>query len=75
MKNIKGRLLLQGRMNSTSLGHDLKRWPSLPSLERESHWTRKLYMPQNRGMPGPKNGNGWVGKLGGRVWGTFGIAF
>jgi hypothetical protein len=32
-------------------------------------------MPQYRGMPGPKNGNGWVGKWeGGRVWGTFGIA-
>jgi hypothetical protein len=22
-------------------------------------------MPQYRGMPGPKNGNGWVGKWGG----------
>jgi hypothetical protein len=22
-------------------------------------------MPQNRGMPGPKNGNGWVGERGG----------
>jgi hypothetical protein len=31
-------------------------------------------MPQYRGMPGPKNGNEWVGKWGGRVWGTFGIA-
>jgi hypothetical protein len=28
-------------------------------------------MPQYRGMPGPKNGNGWVWELGG---GTFGIA-
>jgi hypothetical protein len=27
-------------------------------------------MPQYRGMPGPKNGNGWVGESGG----TFGIA-
>jgi hypothetical protein len=27
-------------------------------------------MPQYRGMPGPKNGNGWVGELGG----TLGIA-
>jgi hypothetical protein len=27
-------------------------------------------MPQYRGMPGPKNGNGWVGEWGG----TFGIA-
>jgi len=24
----------------------IKRWPSRPSLEREAHWTRKLYMPQ-----------------------------
>ena len=53
--------------------HTLKRWPSLPSLEREAHWTRKLYMPQYRGMPGPKSGNGWVGEWG-CVWGTFGIA-
>ena len=30
-----------------------------------------------RGMPGPKIGSGWVGEcvcVGGRVWGTFGIA-
>jgi hypothetical protein len=51
----------------------IKRWPSRPSLEREAHWTRKLYMPQYRGTPGPKSRNGWVGKWG-RVWGTFGIA-
>jgi hypothetical protein len=38
----------------------IKRWPSRPSLEREAHWTCKLYMPQYRGTPGPKNGNGWV---------------
>jgi hypothetical protein len=24
------------------------------SLEREAHWTHKLYMPQYRGTPGPK---------------------
>jgi hypothetical protein len=30
----------------------IKRWPSRPSLEREAHWTRKLYMPQYRGTPG-----------------------
>jgi hypothetical protein len=30
-------------------------------------------MPQYRGTPGPKNGNGWVGEWGG-VGGTFGIA-
>jgi hypothetical protein len=51
----------------------IKRWPSWPSLEREAHWTCKLYMPQYRGTPGPKRGSGWVGD-GGWGWGTFGIA-
>jgi hypothetical protein len=33
-------------------------------------------MPQNRGMPGPGSGNGWVGEQGaGSVKGTFRIAF
>jgi hypothetical protein len=44
----------------------IKRWPSRPSLEKEAHWTGKLYMPQYRGTPEPKNGNGWVGEWGGR---------
>jgi hypothetical protein len=26
-------------------------------------------MPQYRGMPGPKNGNGWVGEWGGGLLG------
>jgi hypothetical protein len=52
----------------------IKRWPSRPSLEREAHWTRKLYMPQYRETPGPRSGSGWVGEWGGGVWGTFGIA-
>jgi hypothetical protein len=43
----------------------IKRWPSRPSLEREAPWTCKLCMPQYSRMPGPKNGNGWVGKWGG----------
>jgi hypothetical protein len=30
-----------------------------------AHWTCKLYMPQYRGMPGPKSGNGRVGEWGG----------
>jgi hypothetical protein len=53
----------------------IKRWPSRPSLEREAHWTSKLYMPQYRETPGPKKWE-WVGREvgGGRVWGTFGIA-
>jgi hypothetical protein len=34
-----------------------------------AHWTGKLYKPQYRGTPGPKNGSGWVGELGwGCVW-------
>jgi hypothetical protein len=36
-------------------------------MEREAHWTHKLYMPQYRGMPGPKKWE-WVGReVGGRV--------
>jgi hypothetical protein len=50
----------------------IKRWPSQPSLEREAHWTRKLYMPQYRGTPGPKSGNGWVGEWGGGYGGLLG---
>jgi hypothetical protein len=46
----------------------IKRWPSRPSLEREAHWTRKLYMPQYRGTPGPKRGSGWV-----EEWGWVGM--
>jgi hypothetical protein len=42
----------------------IDKWPSRPSLEREAHWTRKLYMPQYRGTPGPKRGSGWVGEWG-----------
>jgi hypothetical protein len=52
----------------------IKRWPSRPSLKRVAHWTHKLNMPQYRGTPGPKKWE-WVGReVGGRVWGTFGIA-
>jgi hypothetical protein len=45
-----------------------------PSVQREAHWSCKLYMPQYRGTPGPRSGSGWVGELGGRAWGMFGIA-
>ena len=41
-------------------------------LEREAHWTCKLYMPHYRGTPGSKSGSGWVGEWGGD--GDFGIA-
>jgi hypothetical protein len=52
----------------------IKRWPSRPSLQREAHWTCKLYMPQYRGTPGPKRGSGWVGDWGGGYGDTIGIA-
>jgi hypothetical protein len=48
---------------------------SRPSLERDAHWTGKLHMPQYRGTPGPKNGNGWVGEGGegvGDFWDSIG---
>jgi hypothetical protein len=49
----------------------IKRWPSWPSLEREAHWTHKLYMPQYRGTPGPKKWE-WVGReVGGEGMGDF----
>jgi hypothetical protein len=31
-------------------------------VEREAHWSCKLYLPQYRGMPGPRSGSGWVGE-------------
>jgi hypothetical protein len=42
------------------------RWPSWPSLGREAPWYCKFYMPQYRGMPGPRSRSGWVGEQGGR---------
>jgi hypothetical protein len=42
-----------------------RRWPSWLSLGREAPWYCKLYMPQYRGMPGPRNESGWVGEQGG----------
>ena len=44
----------------------IRRWPNRPSVERETPWSCKLYMPQYRGTPGPKRGSGWVGEQGGR---------
>jgi hypothetical protein len=31
-------------------------------VEREAHWSCKLYMPQYRWMPGPRSGSEWVGE-------------
>jgi hypothetical protein len=39
--------------------------PSGPSLGRKAPWSCKLYMPQYRGTPGPRNGITWVGEQGG----------
>jgi hypothetical protein len=51
-----------------------RRWPSRPSLGREAPWSCKLYMPQYRGMPGPRSGSGGGRGVGG-IWRTFGLAF
>jgi hypothetical protein len=43
-------------------------------MELKAHWTGKLYMPQYRGMPGPKKWE-WVGRgVGGRgdFWDSIG---
>jgi hypothetical protein len=34
-------------------------------------WSCKLYMPQYRGMPGPRSGSGWVGEQGQEGIGDF----
>jgi hypothetical protein len=39
--------------------------------ERPFAKTCKLYMPQYRGMPGPKSGSGWVGEWGRECIGDF----
>jgi hypothetical protein len=49
-----------------------RRWPSNPSLGRETPWSCKLYMPQYRGTPGPRSGSGWVGDWRGGNGGLFG---
>jgi hypothetical protein len=44
-------------------------------VEREAHWSCKLYMPQYRGMPGPRSGSVWggSGREGlGDFWGSIG---
>jgi hypothetical protein len=40
----------------------IRRLPSWPSVEREAHWSCKLYLPQYRVTPGPRSGSGWVGE-------------
>jgi hypothetical protein len=54
----------------------IRRWPSRPSVEREAHWSRKLYLPQYRGMPVPRRVSGqvgeWVGERLGDFWDSIG---
>ena len=42
-------------------------------MEREAHWSCKLYMPKYRGMPGPRSGRR-EGSGGGGHEGAFRIA-
>jgi hypothetical protein len=44
-------------------------------VEREAHWSCKLYIPQCKGTSGPRSGSGWVGELGegmGDFWDSIG---
>jgi hypothetical protein len=52
----------------------IRRWPTRPSVKKEAHWSCKLYLPQYRGMPGPRSGSGWVGEGWGSMGETFGVA-
>jgi hypothetical protein len=54
-----------------SRGICIRRWPSWPSLEREAHWSCKLYMPQYRGTSGLRSGSGWLGEWVGERVGDF----
>ena len=55
-------LNLESMASHVSSCVSIRRWPSRPSVEREAHWSCKLYMPQYMGMPGPRSGSGWVGE-------------
>jgi hypothetical protein len=60
---------------ANALSNSMKNWGwnfDGDCIESVDCFSCKLYMPQYRGTPGPKSGNGWVGEWGGR--GTFGIA-
>jgi hypothetical protein len=46
-------------------------WPSWPPVERESHWSFKLYLPQYRGPPVPRSGSVWLGERVGERVGDF----
>jgi hypothetical protein len=39
---------------------------------KEAHWSGKLYLPQYKGPPGPRSGNGRVGECGGDFWDSIG---
>ena len=49
----------------------IRRWPIRPSVEREAQRLCKLYLPQYRGMPGPRSGSGWAWKWVGECVGDF----
>jgi hypothetical protein len=68
-------------VDSREPNNSIKKWGTELNIEFSTEETRvtekrlkKLYMPQYRGMPGPKSGSGWVGGWGGEGLGTFGIA-
>ena len=46
--------------------------PTYFGMEREAHWSSKLYLPQYRGMTGPRSRSGWVGERVGDFWDSIG---
>jgi hypothetical protein len=51
-----------------------RRWASRPSVEREAHWSCKLYMSRYRGNQGQEVGVGGLGSEWGSLCRTFWIA-
>ena len=53
-----------------SVSSCIRKWPVQPSVEREAHWSCRLYMPQYRGSQGQEVG--WVGGGVGDFWDSIG---
>jgi hypothetical protein len=80
-KELKGSTTLQVKqqyeLTSTPRAHVsscicIRRWLSRPSVEREAHWSCKLYMPQYRECQGQEVGVGGEGVGGGACGGLLG---
>ena len=58
--------ILSTKLNKTK--NNIKKKSAIIGKRGPFPWSGKCYMPQYRGMPGPRTGSGWVGEQGlGRV--------